>query len=101
MLPTISARGDGVLISKSHRRGRGVKVGDLVDFEHPLVPGVRAIKRVLGMPGDFVEVGDWQGGGRSVGQENMEGAMMIQVRWHWSFAFGCKCTIQWFEASVG
>ena len=31
-----------------------MKVGDLVDFEHPLVPGMGAIKRVVAMPGDFV-----------------------------------------------
>lgn len=55
MLPTLSAKGDGVLVSTIHRRGRGVKVGDCVDFEHPMVPGVGAIKRVIGMPGDFVE----------------------------------------------
>ena len=54
MVPTISAQGDCVIVSRLHKRGRDVKVGDLVDFEHPLVPGTGAIKRVVGMPGDFV-----------------------------------------------
>lgn len=29
-------------------------MGDLVLFKHPYVVGVEAIKRVVGMPGDFV-----------------------------------------------
>ena len=58
MLPTLSAKGDGVFVNTTFRRGRGIKVGDCVDFEHPMVPGVGAIKRVIGMPGDFVENDD-------------------------------------------
>ena len=54
MLPTFNSFGDAVLISKYHRRGRGVNVGDLVSFAHPVDAEQRAIKRVLGMPGDFV-----------------------------------------------
>ena len=54
MVPTMNAAGDRVLISKMHKRGRGVKVGDLVDFRHPLVPGMGAIKRIAAMPGDFI-----------------------------------------------
>ena len=55
MVPTISARGNWVLIAKWYRRGRGIKPGDLVDLKSPITPGVGAIKRVMGMPGDFVE----------------------------------------------
>ncbi|EKG20479.1 Peptidase S26A signal peptidase I [Macrophomina phaseolina MS6] len=54
MVPTISTIGDAVLISKRHRRGRSVGVGDLVSYEHPFKPGYGVIKRVVGMPGDFV-----------------------------------------------
>lgn len=54
MLPTISHTGDSVLVSFWHRRGRGVKVGDLVTFAHPMHPIERTIKRIIGMPGDFV-----------------------------------------------
>lgn len=54
MLPTIAASGDGVYVSKLHRRGKGIKVGDMVNFKHPMFPELGAIKRVVGMPGDFV-----------------------------------------------
>lgn len=54
MLATLSAYGDGVLVSHLHRQGRGVQVGDVVDFKHPMMPGFGAIKRVVGMPGNFV-----------------------------------------------
>ena len=70
MLPTINAQGVWVYIDKTYRRGRGIQLGDVVDFQHPMVQGVGAMKRVMGMPGDFV-VKD--GGGGS-------GKMMIQVR---------------------
>ncbi|KZF26654.1 LexA/Signal peptidase [Xylona heveae TC161] len=55
MLPTIEAKGDWVLISRLNRRGRGISVGDVVSADHPAVPGRGAIKRVIGLPGDFVE----------------------------------------------
>ncbi|KAI9698741.1 MAG: hypothetical protein M1836_003851 [Candelina mexicana] len=54
MLPTLAAYGDGVMISKFYRRGRGIEVGDIVSVKHPLFLGQGVIKRVLGMPGDFV-----------------------------------------------
>lgn len=54
MVPTMAADGVAVLISKHYRRGRDVHVGDLVTFKHPLKPDMRAIKRVVGLEGDFV-----------------------------------------------
>ncbi|KAI9803186.1 MAG: hypothetical protein M1825_001977 [Sarcosagium campestre] len=54
MLPTINVRDDWVLLSKLYARGRGIQVGDIVSFYHPMFPGVGAVKRVVGMPGDFV-----------------------------------------------
>ncbi|MCJ1309715.1 hypothetical protein MMC25_003375 [Agyrium rufum] len=54
MLPTINVRKDYVLISRLHRRGRGIEVGDVVGALHPTFPGVEISKRVLGMPGDFI-----------------------------------------------
>ena len=54
MLPTMNARGDWVCVSKFYRRGKGVRVGDLVSAKHPTFPGTGIMKRVLGMPGDFV-----------------------------------------------
>ena len=54
MLPTINVRDDWVFISKLNRRGRGIEVGDVVSLTHPMVPDMGVVKRVLGMPGDFV-----------------------------------------------
>ena len=54
MYPTFNTRGDWLLISRLHRNGKGVEVGDIVRFSHPSFIGVHAAKRVLGMPGDLV-----------------------------------------------
>ncbi|KAK5119035.1 hypothetical protein LTR62_000246 [Meristemomyces frigidus] len=54
MLPTIASDGDWLWISKYYRRGRDLKVGDVVSFRHPIRPGEYAVKRIIGMPGDFV-----------------------------------------------
>lgn len=70
MMPTLSVKGDAVIVSKYYRRGRGVKVGDLVAFKHPVVPDAGAFKRVVGLPGDFVMTGERDGRGQG---------LMIQV----------------------
>ncbi|KAL2830048.1 peptidase S24/S26A/S26B/S26C [Aspergillus cavernicola] len=54
MYPTFNPRGDYLLISKMHKHGRGIGVGDVVRFNHPSFLGVHGAKRVVGMPGDFV-----------------------------------------------
>ncbi|KAJ5832551.1 Peptidase S26A signal peptidase I [Penicillium riverlandense] len=54
MYPTFSPRGDYLLISRMHRNGKGIAVGDVVRFNHPTFLGVHGAKRVVGMPGDFV-----------------------------------------------
>jgi len=59
MLPTIPHSYNGfpwVLYSSLHRRGRNIKVGDVVTYTHPIVPNQYGCKRVIGMPGDFVSV---------------------------------------------
>jgi inner membrane protease subunit 1 len=68
MLPTIP-HSDGpwyrnalILISRSFKHGKGVKVGDIVIYSHPLKPGSTSCKRIIGMPGDLVCVvtpGKW------------------------------------------
>ena len=58
MLPTLTVEGDEVMISKYYRRGRGIKVGDVVSFSHPMEPGFGALKRVVALPGDFVMTGE-------------------------------------------
>ena len=64
MLPTINVRGVWVYIDFTYTKGRGVKVGDVVDFHHPMVQGVGGIKRVMGMPGDFVVKDGGEGKGK-------------------------------------
>jgi inner membrane protease subunit 1 len=54
MYPTFNPRGDYLMISRVHKYGRGIEVGDVVRFYHPTFLGVNGAKRVLGMPGDFV-----------------------------------------------
>ena len=54
MLPTFNVSGDWLLISKLYARGKDVKVGDVVSFRHPWYPSTGAVKRVVGLPGDFV-----------------------------------------------
>jgi inner membrane protease subunit 1 len=59
MLPTMPAGFDGrpwIFFSSLHRRGRGIKVGDVITFTHPIFPNTAGCKRVIGMPGDFVSV---------------------------------------------
>jgi inner membrane protease subunit 1 len=56
MLPTFPIDGEWLLISKRYRYGRGVQVGDLVGYRIPMSPDADGLKRVLGMPGDYVLV---------------------------------------------
>ncbi|MCJ1258456.1 hypothetical protein MMC24_006289 [Lignoscripta atroalba] len=74
MLPTLSAHGDWVYVSKLFRRGKGIAVGDVVTVRHPMFPWMGASKRVLGMPGDFVIRGTPGGGSGGEGEQ-----MMVQV----------------------
>ena len=55
MYPTLPATTDSLtIISRLHRKGRGVKVGDIVEADSPLFIGAPLGKRVLGLPGDYV-----------------------------------------------
>lgn len=78
MLPTLNVEGDCVWTNKLYRRGKGIVVGDLVSVKHPWYPEVRASKRVLGMPGDFV-----------LRSTPGEGSAMIQVSWSSSMRLLC------------
>ncbi|KAK3378203.1 peptidase S24/S26A/S26B/S26C [Podospora didyma] len=55
MLPTFEVLGEWVLVSRWHRFGRGVSVGDLIAYNIPINNDV-GVKRVLGLPGDYVLV---------------------------------------------
>lgn len=54
MLPTLSVIGDWIRVNRTYRRGRNIRVGDLVAFHHPVFSNARGVKRVIGMPGDYV-----------------------------------------------
>jgi hypothetical protein len=70
MSPTMNSTGDWLLLSKRYRHGRGVEVGDMVSYKHPIEQDSYGVKRVVGMPGDFV-LRDTPG----------TSGMMIQVSW--------------------
>ncbi|KAK4188203.1 hypothetical protein QBC35DRAFT_496946 [Podospora australis] len=53
MLPTFELLGEWLVVSKSHRLGRNISVGDLVVYNIPINEEF-GVKRVLGMPGDYV-----------------------------------------------
>jgi len=54
MLPTLEVAGDFVLLDCRYRRGRNVQVGDVVGYYIPIHLEDWGVKRVLGMPGDYV-----------------------------------------------
>lgn len=72
MTPTLPATGSWLLINCLHRRGRDVRVGDLVAYRIPIFAHSRGVKRVIGMPGDYVLL-------ETPGGPNPN-ASMIQVR---------------------
>lgn len=45
-----------ILVSRLHRRGRNIAVGDVITYDTPGRASARGCKRVVGMPGDFVSV---------------------------------------------
>ncbi|GKT58643.1 mitochondrial inner membrane protease subunit [Colletotrichum tofieldiae] len=57
MLPTFEVAGEYLLTNRRYRYGRDVTVGDLVHYKIPIFPKSDGIKRVLGMPGDYVPQG--------------------------------------------
>ncbi|GAO15417.1 uncharacterized protein UV8b_07011 [Ustilaginoidea virens] len=57
MLPTFMVDGDWIAADMRHRLGRGIAVGDVVLYKIPLFPDQNGVKRVLGMPGDYVSLG--------------------------------------------
>lgn len=56
MLPGWDIWGKGAIVSHRHRRGKNVRVGDVVKFKVPFLKSEEAIKRVAGLPGDYVLV---------------------------------------------
>lgn len=58
MLPTLAARGDVVLAESLSVRAGRLRVGDVVVARSPTNPRHTVCKRVLGLGGDVVEVGE-------------------------------------------
>ena len=58
MLPTLAARGDVVLAESLSVRAGKLRVGDVVVARSPTNPRHTVCKRVLGLGGDVVEVGE-------------------------------------------
>lgn len=88
MLPTFEVLGEWLLVSKLHRFGRGVSVGDVVAYNIPINEEV-GVKRVLGLEGDYVLMDtppDELGVGGAAGGAG--GGSMIQVRFFFSL-FAC------------
>jgi hypothetical protein len=75
MLPTFEVLGEWLLVSKLHRFGRNITIGDVVAYSIPINDEV-GVKRVLGLEGDYVLMdapdGDGSEGGTCRGS-------MIQV----------------------
>ncbi|KAG6031344.1 hypothetical protein E4U41_007603 [Claviceps citrina] len=57
MLPTFTVDGDWLAADMRHRLGRRISVGDLVLYKIPTSPDRHGVKRVVGMPGDYVSLG--------------------------------------------
>jgi inner membrane protease subunit 1 len=74
MLPTFEVVGDSVIISRFYRRGRGIKVGDVVSFHSVVEPGESVIKRVVGLEGDYV-LRDTPG--------TTESMLQVRLGWFW------------------
>lgn len=77
MLPGWEIWGEGAIVSHLHRHGVGVRVGDVVKFKVPTTDD-DAIKRLAGLPGDYVLVHSPESGRDE----------MIQVRWGTEFRGG-------------
>ncbi len=57
MLPTFSVQGDILALDMTARHGRRIKIGDLVLYKIPISPSDIGVKRVIGLPGDYVSIG--------------------------------------------
>lgn len=57
MLPTFTVDGDWIAVDMRAKYGRRIANGDLVMFHIPTSKHSIGIKRLLGMPGDFVSIG--------------------------------------------
>ncbi|KAL6849059.1 hypothetical protein ACO1O0_008589 [Amphichorda felina] len=56
MLPSFSVAGDWISIDMTHARNRrrALRVGDIISYRLPYSPDGMGIKRLIGLPGDYV-----------------------------------------------
>ncbi|OQU97563.1 hypothetical protein CLAIMM_03476 isoform 3 [Cladophialophora immunda] len=54
MYPSMPSSLSYNIYSRRHKRGKDIKVGDVIVFESPIFLRGVACKRVIGMPGDYV-----------------------------------------------
>ncbi|TLS26185.1 hypothetical protein PpBr36_04505 [Pyricularia pennisetigena] len=62
MLPTFEVVGDAAVINRTYRRGRNICVGDIVAYDIPVEKKDTGMKRVIGMPGDYVLINSPESG---------------------------------------
>jgi mitochondrial inner membrane protease subunit 1 len=75
MYPTIPSQSSNMIINHRYRLGRGVKLGDIVQYRSPLFRDAMVAKRIIGMPGDFVVADE----GMSVSVGGAEGPWMQEA----------------------
>jgi mitochondrial inner membrane protease subunit 1 len=75
MVPTFTVQGDWILSDMTCRRGRGVGVGDVVMYRIPISDINCGVKRIIGMPGDYVTLRN---------PYDLSGSQVIQVRHAWA-----------------
>lgn len=54
MYPTLAQERGIALVSRLHKYGNNIKVGDIIEAENPVFVNKQVGKRVIGMPGDYV-----------------------------------------------
>ncbi|KAG5984146.1 hypothetical protein E4U55_005859 [Claviceps digitariae] len=57
MVPTFTVDGEYLAVDMRRRLGRDIAVGDLILYKIPWFSGQSGVKRVIGMPGDYVSLG--------------------------------------------
>lgn len=57
MMPTLQ-NGEFILVSKLSYQFKPVEQGDIIVFHFPSDPTQELIKRVIGLPGDFIQIGN-------------------------------------------
>ncbi|EWC48190.1 hypothetical protein DRE_02294 [Drechslerella stenobrocha 248] len=68
MVPTLPGTVSTVIVNHLYSRGRGVKVGDMITAHRPDDMDIMMLKRVIGMPGDYVVMDPMAAG---LGEETM------------------------------